>query len=151
MLVVPFLAAMVLFTAAYFIYGRFLEKYYDIDDTKATPSHTDYDGIDRVPAHKAVLLGHHFSSIAGAGPVIGPIIAAITANARKAFAPAGIEVADVRINRTELPAGAAEAVYARMTTERERLAMVVACYLAAQACYVIILIILEVLSLEEEG
>ncbi len=77
MLVVPFLAAMVLFTAAYFIYGRFLEKYYDIDDTKATPSHTDYDGIDRVPAHKAVLLGHHFSSIAGAGPVIGPIIAAI--------------------------------------------------------------------------
>ena len=77
MLVVPFLVAMVLFTAAYFIYGRFLEKHFDIDDGKATPSHTDYDGIDRVPAHKAVLLGHHFSSIAGAGPVIGPIIAAL--------------------------------------------------------------------------
>lgn len=77
MLVVPFLIAMVLFTAAYFIYGRFLEKHFDIDDAKATPSHTDYDGIDRVPAHRAVLLGHHFSSIAGAGPVIGPIIAAI--------------------------------------------------------------------------
>jgi len=77
MLVLPFLAAMALFTAAYFIYGRFLEKQYDINDSKVTPSHTDYDGIDRVPAHKAVLLGHHFSSIAGAGPVIGPIIAAL--------------------------------------------------------------------------
>jgi modulator of FtsH protease HflC len=51
-----------------------------------------------------------------------PIIAAITANARKAFEPAGIEVADVRINRTELPAGAEESVYARMKTERERIA-----------------------------
>jgi len=52
----------------------------------------------------------------------GPIIAAITENARKSFAAFGIEVADVRINRTELPAGAEEAVYARMKTERERLA-----------------------------
>jgi len=51
-----------------------------------------------------------------------PIIAAITENARKAFAPVGIEVADVRINRTELPSGAEESVYARMKTERERLA-----------------------------
>jgi membrane protease subunit HflC len=52
----------------------------------------------------------------------GPIITAITANARKALAPVGIEVADVRINRTELPRGAEESVYARMKTERERLA-----------------------------
>ncbi|TMA33833.1 MAG: protease modulator HflC [Deltaproteobacteria bacterium] len=51
-----------------------------------------------------------------------PIVAAITENARKAFAPVGIEVADVRINRTELPSGAEESVYARMKTERERLA-----------------------------
>ncbi|OHB78312.1 MAG: hypothetical protein A2W31_09175, partial [Planctomycetes bacterium RBG_16_64_10] len=38
---------------------------------------TDYDGIDRVPAHPAVLFGHHFSSIAGAGPIVGPIVAAL--------------------------------------------------------------------------
>ncbi len=69
--------AAVLFVGAYFVYGRFLEKHYDVDDNRPTPSHTDYDGIDRVPAHKAVLLGHHFSSIAGAGPVVGPIIAAV--------------------------------------------------------------------------
>ncbi|MHC4114818.1 MAG: carbon starvation CstA family protein, partial [Planctomycetota bacterium] len=67
----------VLFVLAYLFYGRFLEKRYDIDDNQATPSHTDYDGVDRVPANKAVLLGHHFSSIAGAGPIVGPIIAAV--------------------------------------------------------------------------
>ncbi|MCX5632282.1 MAG: carbon starvation protein A [Phycisphaerae bacterium] len=77
MLIVVLLSAFVLFLIAYFVYGRFLEKRYDVDDNNPTPSHTDYDGIDRVPAHKAILLGHHFSSIAGAGPVVGPIIAAI--------------------------------------------------------------------------
>jgi carbon starvation protein len=77
MLAVVFLIAVGSFAAAYFIYGRFLEKRYDIDDSHITPSHMHYDGVDRVPAHKAVLLGHHFSSIAGAGPVVGPIIAAI--------------------------------------------------------------------------
>jgi membrane protease subunit HflC len=51
-----------------------------------------------------------------------PIIAAVTGNARKAFASVGIEIADVRINRTELPAGAADSVFARMKTERERIA-----------------------------
>jgi len=76
MLILILLAGVVLFAAAYIFYGRFLENHYGIDDNRPTPSHTDYDGIDRVPAHKAVLLGHHFSSIAGAGPVIGPIIAA---------------------------------------------------------------------------
>ncbi len=64
------------FLLAYIVYGRFLNKRYDIDDSRPTPGHCDYDGIDRVPAHKAVLLGHHFSSIAGAGPIIGPVIAA---------------------------------------------------------------------------
>ena len=77
MLILVLLSAIVLFLTAYFGYGKFLEKRYDIDDNRPTPSHTDYDGIDRVPARKAVLLGHHFSSIAGAGPVVGPIIAAI--------------------------------------------------------------------------
>jgi len=77
MLLLIFLISVVCFVLAYIIYGRFLAHYYDLDDSKPTPSHTDYDGIDRVPAHKAVLLGHHFSSIAGAAPIIGPIIAGI--------------------------------------------------------------------------
>lgn len=50
------------------------------------------------------------------------IMSAITQNSRKALEPYGIEVADVRINRTELPKSTEESVYARMTTERERLA-----------------------------
>jgi carbon starvation protein len=77
MLVVILFVAAVSFILAYFIYGRFLVKRYELDDNRPTPSHTDYDGIDRVPAHKMVLLGHHFSSIAGAAPVVGPIVAAV--------------------------------------------------------------------------
>jgi carbon starvation protein len=77
MLVVILLVSAVFFVLAYCVYGKFLERHYDIDANRPTPSHTDYDGIDRVPAHRAVLLGHHFSSIAGAGPVVGPVIAAV--------------------------------------------------------------------------
>jgi carbon starvation protein len=77
MLVAILLTAVVAFSLAYTIYGRFLANRYELDDNRPTPSHTDYDGIDRVPAHKAVLLGHHFSSIAGAAPIVGPIIAAL--------------------------------------------------------------------------
>jgi carbon starvation protein len=77
MLALLFLAATASFVLAYVVYGRFLTKRYEVDDSRPTPSHTDYDGIDRVPAHRAVLLGHHFSSIAGAGPIVGPVIAAL--------------------------------------------------------------------------
>jgi carbon starvation protein len=77
MLVVILLTAVVAFSLAYSIYLRFLAKRYELDNARPTPSHTDYDGIDRVPAHKMVLLGHHFSSIAGAAPIVGPIIAAL--------------------------------------------------------------------------
>jgi carbon starvation protein len=77
MLVVILLTAIVAFSLAYSIYLRFLANRYELDDARPTPSHTDYDGIDRVPAHKMVLLGHHFSSIAGAAPIVGPIIAAL--------------------------------------------------------------------------
>ncbi len=85
MLVLFFLAATVLFGLAYVFYGRFLEKRFDVSDERPTPSHTDYDGIDRVPARRAVLLGHHFSSIAGAGPIVGPIIAATAFGLAPAF------------------------------------------------------------------
>ncbi|MFH1476635.1 MAG: carbon starvation protein A [Verrucomicrobiota bacterium] len=77
MLTIIFMGAVLVFTAAYFIYGRFLERRFDVDAKRPTPSHTDYDGVDWVPAHPAVLFGHHFSSIAGAGPIIGPIIATL--------------------------------------------------------------------------
>lgn len=77
MLMLLFLAGVIVFLLAYRIYGGFLVRRYELDDKHATPSHTDYDGIDRVPAHRAILLGHHFSSIAGAGPIVGPILAAV--------------------------------------------------------------------------
>jgi carbon starvation protein len=76
MLVTILLVATAAYVSAYYLYGRFLARRYELDDNRPTPSHTEYDGIDRVPAHKAVLFGHHFSSIAGAGPIVGPIIAA---------------------------------------------------------------------------
>ena len=77
MLTLIFVGCAAAFVVAYYTYGRFLERQFDVDDSRATPSHTDYDGVDRVPAHRAVLFGHHFSSIAGAGPIVGPIIAAV--------------------------------------------------------------------------
>lgn len=77
MLTIIFIGTVVIFVAAYFIYGRFLDRHFDVDDKRPTPSHTDYDGVDWVPTHPAVLFGHHFSSIAGAGPIVGPIIAAL--------------------------------------------------------------------------
>jgi carbon starvation protein len=60
----------------YFAYGRFLDSRLGVDPTRPTPAHALRDGVDFVPARPAVLLGHHFSSIAGAGPIVGPIIAA---------------------------------------------------------------------------
>lgn len=76
MLAVVFIVAIVLFALAYRFYGRFLNRHFEVDDNRKTPSHTEYDGVDKVPTKTAVLLGHHFSSIAGAGPIVGPIIAA---------------------------------------------------------------------------
>jgi len=76
MLPLIFLSSLLLFGLAYHIYGRWLERRFDVDNRRPTPAHTDSDGVDRVPAPSPVLLGHHFSSIAGAGPIVGPIIAA---------------------------------------------------------------------------
>ncbi len=66
----------VIFVTGYFLYGRFLEKRFGIDPNRITPAYTERDAIDYVPAKPAIILGHHFSSIAGAGPIVGPIIAA---------------------------------------------------------------------------
>ncbi len=71
-----FLFAIVFFLLAYFIYGRFISyKVLGLDDSRLTPAHKMRDNMDYVPAPAPVLFGHHFSSIAGAGPIIGPIIA----------------------------------------------------------------------------
>ena len=67
----------ILFVIAYTTYGAFLAKAWGIDPTKKTPAHTMRDDIDYCPCNPNVLLGHHFSSIAGAGPITGPIQAAI--------------------------------------------------------------------------
>ena len=68
--------AIVLFLVAYVTYGAWLCKQWGIDPKRKTPAVEKNDGNDYVPASPAVLLGHHFSSIAGAGPITGPIQAA---------------------------------------------------------------------------
>ena len=63
----------------YVFYGRYLAKQWGVNltkDAEPTPAHAQFDNIDFVPAKAPVLLGHHFSSIAGAGPINGPILAA---------------------------------------------------------------------------
>jgi carbon starvation protein len=61
---------------AYFWYGGLINKHViRPDNSKRTPSNTENDGRDFVPTKNLVLFGHHFSSIAGAGPIIGPILA----------------------------------------------------------------------------
>jgi len=66
----------VLFGLAYHFYGRFIERLLGVDPSRPTPAHTHKDGIDYVPTHPAILFGHHFASIAGAGPIVGPVLAA---------------------------------------------------------------------------
>ncbi|AUN15112.1 carbon starvation protein CstA [[Clostridium] sordellii] len=69
-------SAIILFIG-YVCYGGYLAKKWGVDDNIKTPAHTKYDGVDYVPAKSPVLLGHHFASIAGAGPIVGPIQAAV--------------------------------------------------------------------------
>lgn len=71
------IAAVVLLFAGYVFYGAWLAKQWGIDPSKKTPAQTMPDGVDYVEAKPAVLMGHHFSSIAGAGPINGPIQAAV--------------------------------------------------------------------------
>ena len=63
--------------AGYVFYGSWLSKQWGVDDSRVTPAHEMEDGMDYVPAKAPVLMGHHFSSIAGAGPINGPIQAAV--------------------------------------------------------------------------
>lgn len=68
---------LVLFALGYFFYATFIErKIWQVDFSQKTPAVLKDDGLDYIPAkHWTVLFGHHFASIAGAGPIIGPVIA----------------------------------------------------------------------------
>jgi carbon starvation protein len=74
---IPFLAALGLFVLAFFTYGRFLARQFGLDGTRPTPAVVSEDGVDFVPTRRGYLLGQHFSAITAAGPIIGPILAAI--------------------------------------------------------------------------
>ena len=76
MLATMFLVAIVVYGLAYVTYGKWLKNVFALDPNKETPATCLYDGIDYCPTHAAVLMGHHFASIAGAGPIVGPIAAA---------------------------------------------------------------------------
>lgn len=69
-------SGLVILVLGYFTWGRAVSRWLGVDGQRPTPAHTHTDGLDYVPTHPAVLLGHHFSSIAGAGPIVGPVIAA---------------------------------------------------------------------------
>lgn len=70
-----FLASAVILVGAYFTYGKYVARKFRISDKNIAPSHTFEDGVDYVPSKPILVLGHHFASIAGAGPIVGPIIA----------------------------------------------------------------------------
>ncbi len=71
------LVSVAILIAGYVFYGGWLAKQWGIDPKRKTPAHELEDGMDYVPAKTPVLMGHHFSSIAGAGPINGPIQAAV--------------------------------------------------------------------------
>src|SRR4249919_26228 len=73
-LVIPTLCVMAI---AYRYYSAFIAaKVMVLDDARTTPAHTKYDGSNYYPTSRWVLFGHHFAAIAGAGPLVGPMLAA---------------------------------------------------------------------------
>lgn len=70
--------AFVGYLIAYFTYGKYLsQKVFGLDASRLMPSHELTDGVDYVPTKKQVIFGHHFTSIAGTGPIVGPAIGII--------------------------------------------------------------------------
>ena len=69
--------ALIVLVIGYILYGRYIARIYDLDPKRETPAHTKKDGVDYVPTKAPILMGHHFASIAGAAPIIGPIVAAV--------------------------------------------------------------------------
>src|SRR5579885_2669801 len=70
-------AAVAIFLIGYRFYGKFIEhRVLQMDPGRAPPSVLRNDGLDYVPTDKWVVFGHHFAAIAGAGPLVGPVLAA---------------------------------------------------------------------------
>jgi len=69
------LAVLVTFSVGYLGYSKYLARFLELDDENETPAHKYEDGQEYVPSKKPVLLGHHYSSIAGGAPIVGPITA----------------------------------------------------------------------------
>ena len=65
-----------IYFVAYRFYGLFIaNKVFRVDPARPTPAYRHNDGLDYVPTNKYVLFGHHFAAIAGAGPLVGPVLA----------------------------------------------------------------------------
>ena len=75
--IIMMIIAIVVLGGAYLLYGRYLERKWGIDPKAKTPAYEMEDGVDYVPADTNVVFGHQFASIAGAGPINGPIQAAM--------------------------------------------------------------------------
>src|SRR5712672_811466 len=70
-------AAICVYLISYRFYSKFIaEKVLQLDDTRMTPAERHNDGLDYVPTNRYVVFGHHFAAIAGAGPLVGPVLAA---------------------------------------------------------------------------
>ncbi len=77
MLAFILLTVIAIFAIAYRVYGGWMSRVFGLNDRHLVPAEERYDGVDHVPTKTQVLLGHHFSSIAGAGPIVGPILAGL--------------------------------------------------------------------------
>lgn len=74
--VVVAIIGLVLLTLGYRLYGKHMLKVWQVDNKRVTPAHELKDDLDYIPArHWMILFGHHFASIAGAGPILGPVLA----------------------------------------------------------------------------
>ena len=73
----PLLVPIVFFALCYRLFGAFMDRRCGVDPERPTPARELEDGVDYVPTRASILFGHHFSSIAGAGPIVGPILAAM--------------------------------------------------------------------------
>jgi carbon starvation protein len=71
------IAVLAMFSVGYLAYSRYLAQFVELDGNRETPAHKYEDGQEYVPAKKPVLLGHHYSSIAGGAPIVGPITAGV--------------------------------------------------------------------------
>ena len=70
-------AAVAIYLVAYRYYSLFIANHVmQLDPRRATPAVVNNDGLDYVPTNKHILFGHHFAAIAGAGPLVGPVLAA---------------------------------------------------------------------------